>query len=141
MRINKGIFAIKLYEMQRQYALLQSRLELCQWEDHEKLCHSIENLRDACRENEVMLQNSARSSKSPFLAELARAQLSYNEEATRDVMAAMASCQNVQEQAEAIALYAEFAIDFAGQAMNQALLAAMYAADAQLIAEEKEEEA
>ena len=37
MKLNEGMFAIKLYELEQQYGRMQSRLRLCQQEDHPKI--------------------------------------------------------------------------------------------------------
>lgn len=140
MEINKGIFAVKLYELERQYGMLRSRLQICQGGDREKLRRSIEALRDECRANDVMMQGKISGSKSPFVAELYQAQLSYDERTEGDITKLVSACKTPDARADAIALYAEFAIDFATQAMNHALLAAMYAVDAQISADEDEEE-
>ena len=141
MNIEGGMFACKLYELERQYALLKSRIQVCREQNHDKLIHGIDELRDECRANDIMLRSNVEVSKSPFIAELAKAQLDYNQETSTDITRLMAQCSTMQEMAETLTIYAEFAIDFATQSMNHALLASMYAVDAQLLADtEKEEE-
>lgn len=39
MELRDGMFAVKLCELEHQYGLLRSRLELCQGADHEKIRH------------------------------------------------------------------------------------------------------
>ena len=140
MSIENGMFACKLYELEKQYALMRSRIQLCREQDHEKLIHRIDSLRDECQANELVLKSNVEGSKSPFVAELAKAQLAYVQEATQDVSRLVTECKTMEGMTEALAVYAEFAIDFATHAMNQALLAAMYAVDAQIIADNSKEE-
>lgn len=44
MKLSEGIFAAKLYELERQYGLMQSRLRLCQQEDHKKSAGNFRRL-------------------------------------------------------------------------------------------------
>lgn len=41
MKLNEGMFAIKLYELEQQYGRMQSRLRLCQQEKHSKIQEGI----------------------------------------------------------------------------------------------------
>ena len=53
MKRNEGMFAIKLYELEKQYGRMQSRLRLCQEEeDHEKILQQLQSMMDEFRENE-----------------------------------------------------------------------------------------
>ena len=52
MKLNEGMFAIKLYELEQQYGRMQSRLRLCQQEKHSKIqkeLQSTEKMRYYCR--------------------------------------------------------------------------------------------
>lgn len=141
MHPNQGTFNAKLYEMDRQYALLHSRLQVCQQqEDRKKVERGIELLQNECEVNSLLLEGNVRGSRSPFVAELAEAQLTYKRQVEKDVKAFLAQKGSPEECAEAITLYAEFAIDFATQAMNEALLVAMHAVNAQLKAGETAKE-
>ena len=42
MTLNQDIFAVKLYEMEKQYGRLQSRLRICGRENREKLQAELE---------------------------------------------------------------------------------------------------
>ena len=46
MKLNEGMFAIKLYELKQQYGLMQSRLRLCQCEDHLKIQQELQKAID-----------------------------------------------------------------------------------------------
>ncbi|MBE5791124.1 MAG: hypothetical protein E7322_03085 [Clostridiales bacterium] len=140
MKLENGLFAVKLYEMEKQYVLLQSRLQLCQAYDHEKLKRSIDVLKDECETNDLMLEKHVRQSQSTFASELARAQLTYKRQVESIVQSVLSSDTSADNRAETLALHAEFAIDFATQAMNEALLAAMYALDAQCTSNENDRE-
>ena len=134
MELRDGIFAVKLCELERQYGLLQTRLELCQGAGHEKI-----------RDNALLMERRAEGSRSPAVAELSSAQRDYDrrvEEILREKLPRLMRGEEdpQEEHAEAAALYAEYAIDFASQAMRGALLAALIAIDQQMSCEEQKYE-
>lgn len=55
MELRDGMFAVKLCELEHQYGLLRSRLELCQGADHEKIRHLLADVLDDYRENALLL--------------------------------------------------------------------------------------
>lgn len=140
MNLGNGLLAIKLYELEKQYDQLQSRLQLCQQYDREKLRRNIELLKDECSANGIVLEKHVRESQSHYASELAQAQLTYKQQIENIVNSILEKDHSPEARAEALTLHAEFAIDFAAQSMNEALLAAMYAVDAQLSTEENKKE-
>lgn len=58
MELRDGMFAVKLCELEHQYGLLRSRLELCQGADHEKIRHLLADVLDDYRENALLLEQS-----------------------------------------------------------------------------------
>lgn len=64
MKLNEGMFAIKLYELEQQYGRMQSRLRLCQQEKHSKIQKELQKAIDEYRENEILLQKSVEGSRS-----------------------------------------------------------------------------
>lgn len=71
MELRDGMFAVKLCELEHQYGLLRSRLELCQGADHEKIRHLLADVLDDYRENALLLEQSTEGCRSPAVAELA----------------------------------------------------------------------
>ena len=135
MELRDGMFAVKLCELEHQYGLLRSRLELCQGADHEKIRHLLADVLDDYRENALLLEQSAEGCRSPAVAELAGVQRDYSkrmEELLRDRL------PRLMHGAEAAALFAEYAIDFAAQGVRSALLAALAAMDQQMNCEEQQ---
>ena len=65
MKLNEGMFAAKLYELEQQYGRMQSRLRLCQQEDHKKIRQELQRASDEYRENELLLKSNVESSRSP----------------------------------------------------------------------------
>ena len=146
MKINEGMFAIKLYELEQQYGRMQSRLRLCQQEDHPKIRQELQKAIDEYKENELLLQKNVEGSRSPAVAALAGAQLEYcrtvRKILERELPNYLRSEANTasEDKAEAAALYGEYAIDFAVQSARYALIAALKAMDLQMNTEKHEEE-
>ena len=161
LRMNQSIFAVKLCELECEYGQLKNRICLCQQEDHDRIRRELQKITEECKENDRLLQETAESSRSPAVAELAGLQLHYTREmeeilkqrlpadmydGTENPVSYQASRywrgeQEVMEnRAEGMTLYAEYAIDFATQAMKYALQASLAALDMQMSCEEKKEE-
>jgi hypothetical protein len=146
MKLNEGMFAVKLYELERQYGKMQSRLELCQREDHNKIRNELQNAIDDYKENELLLQKNVEGSRSRAVSALAGAQLEYSRTVRKILEQQLPKCLSCEassppeDQTEAAALYAEYAIDFAVQSTRYALIAALKALDLQMDLEEQREE-
>ncbi len=145
MKLGQEMFAIKLYELEQQYGRMQSRLQLCQQEDHARIRQELEKATDEYKENELLLQKNVAGSRSPAVPALANAQLTYFqtvrqilEQKLPNYLHSEASTSS-DDKAEAAALYAEYAIDFAVQSTRYALIAALTAIDLQMGAEEQKE--
>ena len=78
MELRDGIFAVKLCELERQYGLLQTRLELCQGAGHEKIRDILQDELNDYRENALLMERRAEGSRSPAVAELSSAQQDYD---------------------------------------------------------------
>lgn len=134
-----GLFTIKLYEMEKAYGHLQSRIQICQSADQQKIRQELARLEDECMENEVMLSNAAHCSRTPMVSQLAQAQLTCRNSSEACLNAVLMKYDDAAEQANATALYAEYAIDQAMQTMNHALHAVLVALDKQLTADKERE--
>ena len=150
MKINEGMFAVKLYELERQYGRMQSRLRLCQQDGHQKIRQELQRITEEYQEDELLLLNNVENSRSPAVAALADAQLDYSRRAEKILEQELpeylrdedgsAPEEGAEHQAEAAALYAEYAIDFAVQSMRYALMTALKAMDMQMDSEEGKKE-
>ena len=143
MELRDGIFAVKLCELERQYGLLQTRLELCQGADHDRLRQILQDAMNDYRENALLLEKRAEGCRSPAVAELSAIQRDYTRRMERLLLEKLPRLMHgeespQEERAEAAALYAEYAIDFASQAMRGALVAALMAMDQQMNCEEEQ---
>ncbi len=141
--MNQGILSIKLYELEQQYGKTQSRLRLCCGQkDHEKIRRELSEIEEEYEENDILLRKNAENSRSPAVSALAGAQFDFfrrAEEILREKLPQYLhsdSTDVLEESAEACALYAEYAVDFAAQSMRYALISALRAIDAQMKCEE-----
>lgn len=142
MNLNQEIFAIKLYEMEKQYGKIQSRIHICGQEDQEKVRAELQKAMDEYHEQSLFLQNNVERSRSKAVTELARTQLECSKKMEAlltegKIAQYLHSEKNSQteDQAEAATLYAEYAIDYAVQTMQYALIAALSAMDLQMSVE------
>ena len=145
MQTHNEIFAVKLRELESQYSCLHSRLELCRCADHQQVRELLRDVLAECRENTRALKRSAQRSRSPAAAELADAQRAYTgrvEDIIRGEMPRLTREARApeEEEAEAAALCAEYAMDFAVESMRCALAAALTAVDLQMCCEERQGE-
>ena len=143
MKLQEGVFAVKLYELEQQYGKLRSRLCLCMKEDHPKIRQELQKALDEYRENIILLQENVKGCRSPAIAAMAGMQLDYFKHAHEILEKELPeyldseTSTSQENKTEAAALYAEYAIDFAVQSMNYALIAALRAIDEQMNAEEE----
>lgn len=145
MKLNQEIFAIKLYEMEQQYGKLQSRLHICGGEDQRKIRQELKKAMDEYKEMAVLLQKNVEGSRSQAVTELAQAQLDFTNKMRQLLQGQLArylhseQSSPVEDEAEAMTLYAEYAIDIATQSMQYALITALAAMDLQMSTEKKGE--
>ena len=144
MKINEEMFAIKLYELEQQYRIMQGRIRLCGRLNGPELEQELTRARQEYRDTALSLQESVKGCRSPAAAQLAGAQLEFAKRLEElwdggRLEKALHTEKNcpAEERAEAAALYAEYAIDCAVQSMQFALIAALYAAGRQLDAENR----
>ena len=135
--MRQGLFAVKLCELDRQYAHLRRRLEICQRESHEDVRREIREMERACDEGELMLEQSSTGCRTGAVAAMARAQLAYERQTRGELERMLKQPCDTEAAAESMTLYAEYAVDFAAEAENRALLAAIHAARLQMEADEQ----
>lgn len=139
----KGAFAVKMYALEQQYEEMRGRILMYQQTDHARIRSELSRIEVACHRDELSLQESIASCDSPAVVALAGVQKEYIEKA-RDVLERYIGqyrsgvlSDDRENRAEAMALYAEYAIDFATQAINHAQLATLSAIDLQMTATEQ----
>ena len=137
MNIDESVFAVKLYEMEEQYGKLQCRIRICEEGGREKIHSELEKAREEYKENTLLLEEKARTCRSGAVTRLVQAQLDYRhkmgdgmkKQLIKDIHSQDSSPREDEKKADM--LYAEFAIDFATLAMQQALISALTALDSQ----------
>ena len=143
MGLKQGIFTVKLCELEQEYGRLQSRIHLYQGKNAERIQEELERLQDEYQERRLLLEERIRAGRSPSAAALDRAQLEFGarmEQILREELPDEMRGRNqsgAEDQAEAMSLYAEYAIDFATQSMRYALAAALSAIALQQKADHK----
>lgn len=141
MALEHGIFAVKLCELEQEYGRLQSRIQLFQGKHPDQIRQERQRLEDEFRERTLLLDETVRTCRSASMARLAQLQRDYCRQIEVLLQSGSlneppaGSAARYQDDAEAMTLYAEFAIDFATQSMRHALLAALRAMELQLQAD------
>ena len=51
MKLSEGMFAVKLYELEREYGRMQSRLRLCQQDGHQKIRQELQRITEEYQED------------------------------------------------------------------------------------------
>ena len=144
MKAQQELFATKLRELEQEHERIRSRLRLCQGEDRQQVRQELDQLAREIDETDAALQQAADTSHSPAVAALSAAQLEYEDRVGRILREKLprylhcSATDAASDRAEAAALYAEYAMDFAAQAMRRALQSALAAVELQLEQEEKE---
>ena len=134
--------SVKLCELDEQLARLQGRIHLSELEEPPRLRQEIEALLRENTEAALTLQARLRHSRAGMVAVLAEAygDVERRVEAAMDALAAQAAgCCDSKAAAEGKILLAEYALDFALQAANHALLDSLKAIESQKTREEAEE--
>lgn len=144
--VQEPVFSAKLLELEREYERLQQGIRSIQGKDEDQLREELDRILEECRKYGWSLEENRTSCRSPAAAELAGIHLEYfkrMEELIRKELPREMRGRNrtpAWDQAEASLLYAEYVMDFATQAMHQALAAAIFATLRQLQAEGLDEE-
>jgi len=134
-------FVSKLNELETGYAQMISRIQSCHQENPEEINQAKKSIMEECLAQEAELEEIISGGRSTALTELSAMQLHYFQE-IRSVLETKLpqyldsmSVPTAGSRAEAMALYAEFAVDNALQSMRYALHAVYSAVELQMKAE------
>lgn len=130
------ILSVKLCQLSDRVGRLRSRIHMSETASHSQLRREIGFLERECAEAEMTLRENLRGSKSNLVSVVAQSyeQMERIIQNTKDQMKAMAADDpDAEAVAEEKILLAEYALDFAQQAADRALLLSMEAIDAQTI--------
>ena len=136
------ILSVKLYELDKAMSRVHSRIQMSECATHEQIKAQIEELRKECIENGLTLRNKLKLSKAGSVAKLSEAYGEIEhavEKVKKRIGQPELSRWDEELSVEEKILFAEYALDFAVQAANNALLISMEALDAQMEQEEKRE--
>ena len=137
----KLLFAAKFGELEAQYARMEQRFALCRMGDRESIRRECELLADESAAWENTLAAQVNGGRSKAVETLALAQLSYSRQIRQILendLPRYLHGQGDDNGAEGAALYAEYALDAAAQAVRHALMAALYATGLQMDAKQNE---
>lgn len=126
MEGTNGMFSAKLREMEREYGTMQRELRRLE-AGRENSPRELERIWREYEEQLARLERTARTCRSPAMARMADLQREY-ERKMEQILQERLTGAGAEGQAEAAALYAEYAMDFAVQTMRYALMAALSAA-------------
>lgn len=128
------ILTVKLCELEDQFARLSSRIHRSQQADRDALRREIQALSKECTETEQTLREKLQLSRAEVVATLATTYKEIEQiiqKTTAALAAQAASREDADFASEEKILVAEYALDFAVQAANRALLLSLEAIDTQ----------
>ena len=134
-----GILYIKLNQLDERMGKLHSSIHISQKAGHSQLRREMETLQKECEETQAALRENLQQSKSSMVSVLAQGygQVEQIVQQSRKRLQDMAQdSPDAEAVVEEKILLAEYALDFAQQAADRALLLSMDAMDAQLLQQE-----
>lgn len=140
------ILSVKMYELDKKLELTHSRIQVAESMDEERLHQQIENLRQECQESRITLENRLHHSKTDCVMKLAGVYDQVEAAVGKVLEAENINLKDTEKPisesllpgAEEKILTAEYALDFAMQAANRAILVALEAIEAQRLEDKKE---
>ena len=135
MKQNPDLFSCKLRRLEREYRRMQRHLALCQRGSPAQIRRARRRLKEAEENYDRLLAQSLAACRLPAAAALSQAQLDYRRRCRQILLTQLRQQDSAQTRAETAALYGEYAIDHAVDAMRHALLSALTAVELQRIAD------
>ncbi|MDO4324309.1 MAG: hypothetical protein Q4C61_17500 [Lachnospiraceae bacterium] len=135
------MLSVKLCELDGRIAELHDRIQLSEGADRRQLEDEIRAVQQECRENEQVLRHRMKFSKAREVQQISEAYDRVEKiirETQRAVCGALPEGEAGKMPAEAMLLLAEYVLDFAIQAAEDAVLFSMEAIHAQLEQQETE---
>ncbi len=133
------ILSVKLCELDEQIARLHSRIYLSETAGCERVRLEAEALQKECAEAELTLRNKLHFSKAAVVTGLSEFYDKVEEIARQEKLKYLAEEQDKELAVEEKLLLAEYALDFAMQAVNRALLTSLKAIETQMEAQDQKE--
>lgn len=138
--MGQEILSVKLGQLEEQMDRLHRSIRIGQTSGHSQLRQEIEDLKRECDETRTDLLENLQQSRSPLVSVLAQsyAQVEAIVQESKDHLRIMAQDGPDEETIlEEKILLAEYALDFAHQAANRALLLSLDAIDIQLLRQQE----
>ena len=138
--MGQEILSVKLGQLEEQMDRLHRSIRIGQTSGHSQLRQEIEDLKRECDETRTDLLENLQQSRSPLVSVLAHsyAQVEAIVQESKDHLRIMAQDGPDEETIlEEKILLAEYALDFAHQAANRALLLSLDAIDIQLLRQQE----
>mgnify|MGYP000000167869 CR=1 FL=1 len=134
------ILSVKLYELDKKISQVHSRIQISESANRDRIRAEIEAIRNECKENELMLRNELQFSKAGTVSKLAEAYAEVEQiiQKVKERIGRSSSKWGDELSVEEKILFAEYALDFAMQVANHALLISLEAIDAQMAQQEKQ---
>lgn len=135
------ILSVKLYQLDEQLGRLHSRIHISETATHDRLRREIDALEQERIQADAVLRERLHGSKAPLVSVLSR---NYGQiegiiqEMCHQLAEMESGCADGETMAEDKILLAEYALDFAQQAAERALLLSLEAIDAQLLLQNEE---
>lgn len=133
---------LKLEELDMQYKSLHNHIKMCKRAAPGQIRKEIEAILEENKENRRMMQEAIQNGRSPAITAMSKLQLEYAKKSSAILEALpfflgsddLYEKENKhEEEMEASALYAEYAVDFAQQAIRQAILAVLNVVETEMI--------
>ena len=138
--MSHGILSVKLCQLDDRVGRLHSRIQMSETASHSQLQQQIDMLERECAAAESALRLNMRHSKSNLVSVLARGYDQMEQiiqKSKAQLQALAAESPDAESVVEEKILLAEYALDFAHQAADRALLLSMDAINAQLTQQEE----
>ena len=135
------ILSVKLCQLDERMGKLHSRIHMSETAGHAQLQREMDALARECTTAEMTLRENLQRSKSEVVSVLAQSygQVEQIIRQSKEKMQAMAAeSPDTESIVEEKILLAEYALDFAHQAADRALLLSMDAINAQLLRQQEE---
>ncbi len=138
------VLSVKLDELDNEFEKMRHRIKLSREACHSRIREELVKAHREYAQNELALRSRLCSSRAQTVGRISKVYASV-EQVIQDAKAEICGQSATMEWSKALsveekALFAEYALDFAMQAANRALLISLEAIDAELTQQEKEEE-
>lgn len=133
------ILSVKLYELDKKFARLHSRIQLSETADLEQIEEELKAIQKECRENKLALYNKMKFSRSKKVKQLSEAYDKMEEiieESRAQICGPLSDEEKENLSAEEQILLAEYSLDFAIMAADDALQMSLEAIHSQKSQEE-----